>query len=65
MPSSAAAAGLVDQVMPVEATPEKLIAYHKHMVEVANSKDSDGNRRDLHEHLASITAILHAHRGIA
>ena len=60
MPSSAVATGLVDQVMPVEAMPEKLIAYHKHMIEVANRKDGDGNRGDLQEHLASIIEILHA-----
>lgn len=60
MPSSAVATGLVDQVMPVEAMPDKLIAYHKHMVEVANSKDGDGNRQDLQEHLGSIISVLHA-----
>ena len=60
MPSSAVSTGLVDLVLPVEAMPDKLITYHKHMVEVANSKDGDGNREDLREHLDSITAILHA-----
>lgn len=60
MPSNAVATGLIDHVIPVEAMPAKLIVYHKHMTEVANSKDRDGNRRDLQEHLGSITAILHA-----
>jgi two-component system, chemotaxis family, CheB/CheR fusion protein len=60
MPSSAVATGLVDHVIPVEGMPDKLIVYLKHMTEVANSKDRDGNRRDLREHLGSITSILHA-----
>ncbi len=60
MPSSAVATGLVDHVMPVEAMPGMLLAYHKHMIEVAETKDDNGNRRDLQEHLADITALLHA-----
>jgi two-component system, chemotaxis family, CheB/CheR fusion protein len=60
MPSSAVATGLVDHVVPVEAMPGKLIDYHKHLINVADKKDGDGHRRDLHEHLEKITSLLHA-----
>ena len=38
----------------------KLIDYHKHLIAVAEKKDGDGHRRDLHEHLEKITSLLHA-----
>lgn len=60
MPSSAAATGLVDHVLPVEAMPAKLIDHRKHLIEIAEKKDENGNRRDIQEHLAKITALLHA-----
>jgi two-component system, chemotaxis family, CheB/CheR fusion protein len=60
MPSSAVATGRVDHVMPVEAMPGKLIDYQKHLINVADKKDGDGRRRDLHEHLERITSLLHA-----
>ena len=60
MPSSAVATGLVDHVMPVEAMPAKLLAHRKHMIEVAGKKDDNGDRLDLRNHLAGITALLHA-----
>ena len=46
--------------MPVEAMPGKLIAYHKHLIEVAGKKDGNGHRHDIQEHLAKITSVLHA-----
>lgn len=60
MPHSAAASGMVDHVMPVEGMPGKLIAYHKHLNEVADKKDGHGNRHDIKEHLGKITSVLHA-----
>jgi two-component system, chemotaxis family, CheB/CheR fusion protein len=60
MPSSAAATGLVDHVVPVEAMPVKLVDFHKHLLKVAEKKDGDGQRRDLHENLEKITSLLHA-----
>jgi two-component system CheB/CheR fusion protein len=59
MPSSAVATGLVDHVVPVEAMAAQLIEYLKHITAVADKKDGDGYRKDLQEHLASITSLLH------
>jgi two-component system CheB/CheR fusion protein len=58
MPRSAAATGLVDEVMPVAEMPAKLLNYQHHLLMVAPRKDSDGTRKDTAEHLARITAIL-------
>jgi two-component system CheB/CheR fusion protein len=60
MPSSAASTGDVDHVVLVEKMPGKLAEYQKQLVEVAERKDGDGNRRDIQEHLPSITSLLHA-----
>ena len=60
MPSSAAATGLVDHVVAVEAMPRKLIDYATHLVGVAEKKDGDGQRSDLQQHLAKVTSLLHA-----
>ena len=60
MPHSAAATGMVDHVMAVEAMPDKLTGYHGHMNGVAERKDGDGIRRDIRNHLAEITTLLHA-----
>jgi two-component system CheB/CheR fusion protein len=59
MPSSAAATGLVDHVVPVEAMPTRLIDYHKHITAVAEKKDGNGHRTDVQENIASITSLLH------
>jgi two-component system, chemotaxis family, CheB/CheR fusion protein len=59
MPSSAAATGLVDHVVPVEAMPTELVKYHEHITAVAEKKDGNGHRKDLQEHVASITSLLH------
>lgn len=63
MPHSAAATGLVDEVMPVEDMPAKLLNYQHHLLAVAPQKDGDGTRRDTADHLAKITAILRAKVG--
>jgi len=63
MPSSAAATGLVDYVMPVEEMPERLIAYARHLGKVVGQKGTDGTRRDAQEHLIKICALLRARLG--
>ncbi len=60
MPHSAAATGMVDHVMSVEAMPDKLTDYHGHMNGVAQRKDGDGIRKDIRDHLTEITTLLHA-----
>ncbi len=59
MPASAAATGLVDYTVPVEAMPDKLVAYRSHMRQVVTHKDADGNRRDAGEYLPPIVKLLH------
>jgi two-component system CheB/CheR fusion protein len=63
MPHSAAATGLVDEVLPVEDMPGKLLSYQRHLLAVAPRKDDDGTRRDTADHLAKISAILRAQVG--
>jgi two-component system CheB/CheR fusion protein len=63
MPSSAASTGLVDFCGPIEAMPEKLIEYARHLDEVAVHKSADGTRRDVTDHLDMTTAILHENLG--
>ncbi len=63
MPGSAAATGLVDQVMMVEAMPARLMEHRAHLLEVAGQKDANGARTDTAEHLKAISAILQ--RGIS
>ena len=60
MPHSAAATGMVDHVMPVEAMPDKLMDYHSHMHDVAIRKDGDGVRKDIRNRLTEVTALLRA-----
>lgn len=51
MPSSAAATGLVDEVMPVEEMAARLLGYAQHLGRVGDRKASDGKPRDAAEHL--------------
>jgi two-component system, chemotaxis family, CheB/CheR fusion protein len=60
MPHSAAATGMVDYVMAVEAMPDKLTDYHSHMHDVAVRKDGDGIRNDIRNRLTEVTALLRA-----
>ncbi len=60
MPHSAAATGMVDYVMAVEAMPDKLTDYHSHMHDVAVRKDGDGLRKDIRDHLTEVTELLRA-----
>jgi len=63
MPSSAAATGFVDVVLPIEAMPGRLIDYQSHLNEVAAHKDGNGARRDVTGELAQIVALLRARTG--
>ena len=63
MPSSAAATGLVDEVIPVERMPGRLLEYAQHLSSVGDRKAPDGTRRDAAEHLTKICALLRARLG--
>ena len=63
MPSSAAATGLVDEVVPVERMPERLLAYEQHLSGIGDRKAPDGTRLDAAEHLTKICALLRARLG--
>jgi two-component system, chemotaxis family, CheB/CheR fusion protein len=63
MPSSAAATGLVDEVLPVERMPARLLAHVKHLYDMNDRKAPDGTRLDAAEHLAKICMLLRARLG--
>jgi two-component system CheB/CheR fusion protein len=63
MPSSAAATGLVDEVLPVERMPARLIAHGQHLHDMGARKAPDGTRLDASEHLTKICALLRARLG--
>jgi len=63
MPSSAAATGLVDEVVPVERMPARLLAYEQHLSDIGDRKAPDGTRLDAVEHLTQICALLRARLG--
>ncbi|MEO5566592.1 MAG: chemotaxis protein CheB [Luteimonas sp.] len=63
MPASAAATGLVDDVLPVEAMPARLLAHHCHLLEMHDRKGPDGTRQDLPAHLKEITDLMRAEVG--
>lgn len=61
MPFNAVATGSIDIIAPVEAMPGKLIDYQRHLLDVANHKDSDGTRQDASEQLPAIMSALRHH----
>jgi two-component system CheB/CheR fusion protein len=63
MPLSATSTGQVDEILPVEAMPEKLVAYLKHLRGVAETKDPEGTRQDAGGYLAAICSLLQARCG--
>jgi two-component system CheB/CheR fusion protein len=63
MPHSAAAAGLIDFVMPAEDMPARILQYQQHLREVDGQKDEDGTRNDVLSHLPQVTALLRARLG--
>jgi len=58
MPSSAAATGFVDHVLPVKDIPAKLLEYQRHLVQAKSHKNAEGIREDAAEHLLEIAALL-------
>ncbi|HET6546136.1 MAG TPA: CheR family methyltransferase, partial [Rhodanobacteraceae bacterium] len=58
MPHSAAATVLVYEILKIEAMPDKLTGYRRHMHAAAAHKDSDGTRRDAADHLEAICELL-------
>jgi two-component system CheB/CheR fusion protein len=63
MPLSATSTGQVDDILPVEAMPAKLVAYLKHLRGVAETKDPEGTRQDAGGYLAAICSLLQARCG--
>ena len=63
MPSSAVATGLVDEIMPVERMPERLLAHAEHLDNLDRQKDDDGTLRNTGEYLRRIFALLRARVG--
>ncbi|MEO6377834.1 MAG: chemotaxis protein CheB, partial [Caulobacteraceae bacterium] len=63
MPLSATSTGQVDEILPVEAMPAKLVSYLKHLRGVAETKDPEGTRRDVGGFLSEICSLLQARRG--
>jgi two-component system, chemotaxis family, CheB/CheR fusion protein len=58
MPSSAAATGLVDFVLPVEDMPGRLMSYWSHLSGIEDRKGPDGARHDMAETLPKISGLL-------
>jgi two-component system CheB/CheR fusion protein len=58
MPSSAAATGLVDFVLPVEDMPGRLMSYWSHLSGIEDRKGPDGARQDMAETVPKILGLL-------
>ena len=63
MPESANDTGLVDEVLAVEAMPERLISHQRHLANVANGKDEKGVHKDAVSEIAAILNALYARTG--
>ncbi|MGH8192228.1 MAG: chemotaxis protein CheB [Rhodanobacteraceae bacterium] len=63
MPANAAATGLVDEVLPVEDMPERLLAHHRLLRAAQASMDGDGLRSDVGAQLQPICAVLRVETG--
>jgi two-component system CheB/CheR fusion protein len=63
MPLSAAETGQVDDVLPVEAMPARLMSHKTHLANVATRKGADGARKDAGSYLSTIMAALRARSG--
>ncbi len=63
MPASAAATGMVDDVLPVQAMPDRLAAHLEHLRRTRANKGPDGTRQDLAAHLQTIAGMLRAQVG--
>jgi two-component system CheB/CheR fusion protein len=58
MPSSAAATGLVDFVLPVEDMPGRLMSYWSHLSGIEDRKGPDGARHDMADAIPKICILL-------
>ncbi|MCW2109545.1 chemotaxis protein CheB [Bradyrhizobium elkanii] len=63
MPQSAVAGGFVDNVLPVQAMPEALIAYRDYKANIGGRLDAEAKGSDLAAHLVTICSILHSRLG--
>lgn len=63
MPASAAATGLVDEVLPAEDMPARLLAHDRHLLAAQDNKGPDGIREDVAGHLLTISGLLLAEVG--
>jgi two-component system, chemotaxis family, CheB/CheR fusion protein len=63
MPASAASTGLVDDILPVEDMPARLLAYRKNMHAARQHQDADGIRQDVGDHLQTLCQLLRAEVG--
>lgn len=63
MPSSAAATGLVDQVLPVEEMPARLLAHYRNLRSSRELQDADGTRDDVAANLQAVCRLLQAETG--
>jgi two-component system, chemotaxis family, CheB/CheR fusion protein len=58
MPTSAAATGLVDHVVPVEGMPEKLAAYQEQLSAISGWRAAQAGSENWEAHLSRISALL-------
>lgn len=58
MPTSAAATGLVDHVVPVESMPEKLAAHQEQLTGISSWREEQASTEDWQAHLNKISELL-------
>jgi two-component system CheB/CheR fusion protein len=63
MPESAAATGLVDQILPVEGMPQHLIDYQRHLANLGAGDEGGEGGHVAAKHLATITTLLRSGLG--
>jgi two-component system CheB/CheR fusion protein len=63
MPQSAAATGLVDNVLRVEDMPARLLEYQQHLLAAAGQDDGGDDRQVTARQMATITALLRSGLG--
>ncbi len=63
MPQSAAATGQVDDVLPVEGMPARLVAYRDYLLRVVGRTDAGGFRQDAASNMTTIMGALRARSG--
>lgn len=63
MPANAASTGLVDDILPVEDMPARLLTYRKQMKAAQKYQDGEGLRQDMGDHLKVLFRLLHSEVG--